>query len=815
MMNISRIVGTALFAAVFVLPPSSMSQPSIGDGPASAHIASGIEAYRAENYPQALRDFEAAAAAEPDNAEAHFLLARVLFDTPLRNEGRAGDSIKRARELDPENLRYMVAELRQLRTDTWNFFQEIERTSKRLRLARMILERDPNNGFAHEEIGTHHIRDYWYYRNAIAFPTLGLQSRGLTEPDDPDTKSMLDRLTGGLEQGSDSHIPLQITGNPSDLFADLPGFVDFGDANALGVTDRFDIETIRSQGTDVLSLRGRADRVYERAVFHLETAIANDPRRRNVYDHLMRLNALAENWGEALQIATQMLVYFPEDETMWRYIGLANHRLGRDDAASTSFRKALEIMDSDTRDVFQDISLLLPEEEMAAYQDEPEQVASRYWTSRDPRYLTPYNERKLEHYARLTYADLMFQSDDLDYRGWETRRGKIHVRYGVPRSDVIVAGGYQQIVEAFAIRLMGIERQGFDRAAFERSPEEMDANRFNIWDYGDFRFVFEDPFANGEFRLYSPPADLFAVVGGGAVDRMDYEIIARNTFRETPERYDYSPPGRQIGLPYLVTSFKGSGGNTDLYVHYGIPVADFFDPETEDVVDVTVRTGAFLISQDREVLVERRRTLYGLRSSQIERFEDTQLWTDTQAMQAPPGVHEISVEFETVGGGTSAVQRREITVPDFSGSDLALSSLMLAYHVEDTDASSIPGQIIRDGLAIKPAPWSVFHHEQPIYLFFEIYNLGQTGERTDYEVEAQLRPKDTSTGIARIARNIFGGGERGVSTQYPVQGDRRDDAQYVILDAAGQDPGLYTLTLKITDRLSGRSVEETTDLYLE
>ena len=108
-MNIFRIVGTALFAAVFVLPPSSMSQPSIGDGPASAHIASGIEAYRAENYPQALRDFEAAAAAEPDNAEAHFLLARVLFDTPLRNEGRAGDSIKRARELDPEHLRYMVA----------------------------------------------------------------------------------------------------------------------------------------------------------------------------------------------------------------------------------------------------------------------------------------------------------------------------------------------------------------------------------------------------------------------------------------------------------------------------------------------------------------------------------------------------------------------------------------------------------------------------------------------------------------------------------------------------------------------------------
>src|SRR5690606_26575276 len=231
--------------------------------------------------------------------------------------------------------------------------------------------------------------------------------------------------------------------------------------------------------------------------------------------------------------------------------------------------------------------------------------------------------------------------------------------------------------------------------------------------------------------------------------------------------------------------------------------------------DLTVKTGAFLISQDRDILAERRRTLYGLRTAQVEPFAETQLWTDTQALDAPPGTHEVSVEFETVGGGTSAVQRRAVEVPDFSGRDLALSSIMLAYHVEDTDADRLPGLVVRDGLAIKPAPWSVFNHAQPIYLYFEVYNLGMQGERTDYEVEAQLRPKDTSTGIARLARNLFGGRDPGVSSQFEVQGDRPDDAQYVILDAAEQEPGFYTLTLQIRDRVSGRTVEETTDLYLE
>ena len=801
MMNVSRIVGTALVAAVFVLPPGSIAQPSIGEGPASAHIASGIEAYRAEDFPQALRDFEAAAAAEPDNAEAHFLLARVLFDTPLRNESRAGDSIKRARELEPENLRYMVAELQQLRTDTWNFFQEMIRQSKRLSLAREILERDPENGFAHEEFGRYYIRDYWYYRNAVSLPGIGFYSPGAgTE------------LPSEVGIGVESEDPtgFQSLDAPASAPFDLP---DAGDLT--GLADRFDIDALRAQNVMVLDLSGRADRAYESAVRHLEAAIRHDPRRRPVYDDMMRLYALAGEFEDALGMLGQMLVSFPDDEEMWRYLGLANHRLGRDDAASTSYREAFKLMSDEERAVFEDISLLLPEAEQAAYNAAPEAVAARFWTSQEPRFLTPYNERKIEHYVRLTYADLMYRSEDLGLPGWETQRGKIHVRYGVPQSDIVITGDFQFVLENLEGIDANSDRGGAGPAPFGRRLEETQSNRFNIWNYGDFNFVFEDPFNNGEFRLYSPPADLFGAVGIGAIERMDYELRARATFRETPERYDYTPPGRQIGIPYLVSHFKGSEGRTDLFVHYGIPISEEFEAGTTDLVDVTVKTGVFLISQARDVLVERRRTHYGLRSSQIERFEDTQLWTDTQAMEVPPGVHEVSVEFETVGGGTSAVQRREITVPDFSGSDLALSSLMLAYHVEDTDASSIPGQIIRDGLAIKPAPWSVFHHEQPIYLFFEIYNLSQNGDRTDYEVEAQLRPKDTSTGIARIARSIFGGGERGVSTQYPVQGNRRDDAQYVILDAAEQDPGLYTLTLKITDSVSGRSVEETTDLYLE
>ena len=143
---------------------------------------------------------------------------------------------------------------------------------------------------------------------------------------------------------------------------------------------------------------------------------------------------------------------------------------------------------------------------------------------------------------------------------------------------------------------------------------------------------------------------------------------------------------------------------------------------------------------------------------------------------------------------------------------------MLAYHVEETpDGKPLnPSDIVRDGLSILPAPWSVFSHRQPIYLFFEVYNLrhGENG-LTDYEIEAVLAPKDQSGGVGKIVKGIFGGGPKGVSVTLPGSGTAQDEGNYLILDASNQKTGLYTLLLKVKDNVSGKEVERREDLFLE
>lgn len=761
-----------------------------------APVAEAELAYRQGRFAEAAQVLERAIAAAPDDPEAHYLLARVLYDpdNPSRNEGAAGREIERAIELDPDNALYLSARLEHLRGDTWNFFQEMVRLQQRKRLALEILEIDPDNGVAHEELGIQALFDYYTYRNAISFPGLrfAAATRNVADPAEAEP---------GNENNTDGDQNLLL--EAADPFTSTNTLYEPG---AIATPNRFAIDRLRESGAAVLSYRRRADAAYGEAVRHLRQAVDADPRRREVYDHLIRLAVLSGRYAEVAPDIQEMYVQFPEDPTMWLYLGLVGHRLSQYEAADVAFREALDRMGDETRAAFSDLRLILPPEEHAAYLADPDAYAQRYWTSRDPRFLNAANERRTEHYARLTTADLLYRSDRLGIPGWDTERGRLHVRYGLPVSDVVIEGGFGEILQQYVDR----------DPSYLGSAMEVTANRFNVWDYGDFTLVFEDPNRNGEFRLYSPPADLYALSNAREVYRMDFAQQAEERVRETPERYTFEAPGRQVELPYRVTAFKGEGGETDLYVNYGIPIAA--DPEAgegvQPDVDVTVKTGAFLIGPSRDLQVERRRTVYGLRGAQIVPFEQTRLWTSTEAMTATPGDYEVSLEFETASGGTSAVQRRAVAVPDYSGDALQLSDLLLAYYVEEADAPE-PGRVFRDGVSAQPAPWGVFGGDDPVFLLFEVYGLDLRDGRSDYEVEARLVPKDTSRGLRRLARRVFGGGDPAVSTAFEAQGDRADETQYLSLDAAGQDPGLYTLTVTVRDRVSGETAEQETDLLLE
>ena len=778
----------------------------------------GRQAFREERFEDALQEFENVASEYPELSEAYFLISRVYFETPLFNEGRARRSLEKALELEPENVEYLVARLEQYKVKSWGFLGDRLRESRRLDTARRILKLAPDNAYAHEELGKVHIRDFWRYRNAIMLPSVSYgYAGGVRSSDESDYGESEDNFLAGTSVAS------ELSGignlNPNEVF--------------LG--DQFDIEKLRSQGVNVLDLSERAERAYLRAIGHLSKALEVDPRRRSVYDEMMQIYALKGEYEDAMGTLNVMYRYYPEDPDLWRYFGIANYRLGNMDAANRAFETAFEYMSEEEKYAYEDLDLFLTKEERKSKEIDPVAYQAQYWMSQDPRFLTPYNERKLEHYFRLTYADLLYGSERLDLRGWETERGQILIRYGPPNSDIVlhpqedgVFSARQAVVGAITNSITqatdttggGVPRtmdgeQSFG-AVFSTARQAFEElNAYNIWEYGDFRFVFEDPFRNGEYRIYSPSAEDMSQRVNSYMN--DYVRITKEVIRETPQRYEYVAPGRQIELPFLVSSFKGAGQRTDIVVNYGIPIESSYDPSAE-MIEVNANAGTFLVDDRREILVERRRTIYGLPTSQVVSFAEQNLWVDTQQVEAPSGTHELSLEFETASGQTVAVQRREIVVPNYDQETLMLSDIMLAYSVEETENGqplSAP-EIVRNDLSILPAPWSVYSTDQPIYLYFEVYGLTQNTEgNTDYSVEITLIPKNTDRGARRLLRGIFRRGPKGVSVSYEGSGSRTEEFLYQILDASQQETGLYTLTLRVQDQVTDQEFERTQDLFLE
>ncbi len=785
--------------------------------PASAQtLEPARDAFRAGDYSQSVRLAEQLIVAHPDSAAAHYLLARIYTETPLENRGKAVDALKAALKLEPENVEFLTAALVQRRVDRATYIQEIIAETERIELAKKLLKLDPDNGVAHEELGAVAIRDFWRYRNALMFPKLTFQ-QGIESSN----------IGTGIEAPGE-----EVELSPTAEVDGLDPFASAFGVDNVFIADQFDLASIEAQGVPAVRFTERAGRAYRTAIGHLDAAVAADPRRRSVYDQLMRVYSIQGDWNAALERLSTMYVHFPEDPQTWYYLGLAHHKLGNGAAADQAFQRALRLSEPEEADAYQSISLLLKENEEGLARTQNEQQIQQFWSSEDPLFITPYNERKLEHFARITHADLLYSAPQVNLRGWQTERGQIIIRYGAPPSEVTMISQPQQ----FASHLQQLYDDAREQAASgdegagnfgstgtgdtdvgDNSVRQRAGgllNTFQIWDYGDFRFVFEDPFRNGAYRMYSPSAQ--EIENGVDPWANDYTIRARETIRETPERYAYTPPGPQFDLPYQTTTFRGGGGSTDLYVTYGLPIPNYNESESE--IDVSGQVGLFLVSEARDLIAERRETLTGLPTAQVTRFAETNLWIGTQELEAPSGPHELSLEFENETPRAVAVRQEDLDLRSYAGDAFELSDVMLAYNVEEAfGGTKAPGEIERDGLRIRPAPWRIFKRTQPLYLYFEAYNLTPAADGVArYEVEIDLAPKREGGGIIGAVRRRLGGAPAGgVSVEFPAEVEGTDASTYQILDIDDKEPGNYTLTIRVRDTSTGERKTRTRELVLE
>ncbi len=374
--------------------------------------------------------------------------------------------------------------------------------------------------------------------------------------------------------------------------------------------------------------------------------------------------------------------------------------------------------------------------------------------------------------------------------GWDSERGEVYIRYGTPDLEFYLSN---------KVADCGLSTQDL----------------FHVFQYEDARFVFASRAPNlNDFAFYSPCSQV-ASARGGVSGRTDYVMKAEEQIREKPEDYTYDANGKRVEFPYLTSNFKGADGTVDVYIPYGIPVK--YNALQQDRT-LSLTSGAFLMSEDTGLLGENRAMLSDVKMGDVTRFNGAALWLDAHHLVAKPGTYRLSVEFETGSGAGVGFHRSEIDLPDFRGGGLRLSDLLLAYLVEEVGASvteAPEGTLLRDGLLIKPAPWGVFNKAQPMYLYFEMYNLRRDADnKTRYEVETVLVENREEKGLEKVLKRAFRGrAKEGVSVRFENVGSDADESQYLILETQDQPAGTYMLVMRVHD-LIGETIVETRRIVL-
>jgi GWxTD domain-containing protein len=186
------------------------------------------------------------------------------------------------------------------------------------------------------------------------------------------------------------------------------------------------------------SLQEYADKDFYEAEKYYKRVLRLDSVNYNASLKLSLLYEKANLCEKAIPLLINLINNKKDDKDIYLSLGLLHYKTKHLKECMNEYKKALELMNKDEREdfIFNSVKVLLQpvlEKEIKTLSDyELSEIIEQFWKASDPLYLTDYNERLLEHYSRVAYANLHFSVPKMGIIGWKSDRGEIVLRYGEP-----------------------------------------------------------------------------------------------------------------------------------------------------------------------------------------------------------------------------------------------------------------------------------------------------------------------------------------------------------------------------------------------
>jgi len=506
------------------------------------------------------------------------------------------------------------------------------------------------------------------------------------------------------------------------------------------------------------------DSTNSQAILHLSTLYEDVGKPDKAIPHLQRLVELN-----------------PHDQQAHLYLGLMYYRTSNLKGAYEQYKNALILMKpAEQRDftyysVKELIKPLLGDEIKGFSEIDIKNLIDLYWRIKDPLYLTDYNERLLEHYSRVAYANLRFGVNRADLSGWKSDRGEVYLRYGEPLNRIrfrpqINAGG--------------------------RTSVKL---KTDVWYYNDMVFGFTDTFFNGKYQFSQPsPGNIYqSQYENDSYTYFNYVKKIRN------ETYDPKFEGPKFDVPYSVAQFKNANDNyrTDLYLSYGLKAADSLISGNNFVYHHKV--GLFVLDPLFNKISEVIDTFSVFPKYRELKINDT---TDyiINTVETVANQDSLNFGFEVTRFADKGVSSHHfpIDIKKFKKTNLDISDIVLASDIQKDGEKDYP--LRRGKISILPNPTALFTESGKMFIYYELYNLRLHTGAGEFQQTLTIKKTEEKSGIFNSVLNIFGMGsddkEIVLTTTYKVA--ESNPRIYFQLDMSKYEPGEYSLSLDINDHNS-------------
>ncbi len=516
------------------------------------------------------------------------------------------------------------------------------------------------------------------------------------------------------------------------------------------------------------------------------------------YDALLKLAQLydkAGKSGKGIPYLLRLVDNNKADKDVYLCLGLLSYRTKKMEDAYGYYKKALELMSYEERTdfTFNSVKFMVRStfENLPDKLDDAElkKLIEIYWKVYDPSYLTDYNERLLEHYSRVAYANLYFSVPKMGKVGWKTDRGEVMLRFGEP------------------LTFTRIRPQMGGKSVLMKTE---------VWNYANgLVFGFTDFASSGNYQFSIPP---------GERDKLkpqflgDSQYLIENARRIYPSSYDPKFEGPKFDAPYSIVQFRDPYKNylTDLYVNYGFNVSDSALTEKQDY---SHEAGIFLFNKYYDDIYRSKENVnVNLSKDFFKQVDSTRLFINSMEAKLQPDSGTISFEIMRTADKGISSNRDSIKINSFPSDRLGISDLLFGYDVER--GKSFSNMISRKGLNIIPNPSNSFSSKDSMFLYFEIYNLDKNNNNmTDFDQEVTITNADVRnrSGFESAVKSVLtflklSEEDQKTSLTSHYNTFETDPQIYFQLDMSKYPAGDYLVIITITDNVSKKRISRETVL---